>query len=84
MNQSTHYIKRLLMLPQEIGLLPKEKTLLLIEGNPPIYADKIFWFLRFKNVINKKIPVPRILSIDSSITAIHDIELPNTIIESTL
>lgn len=39
--ESERYIKRPLMLPQEIGLLPEDKAIILIEGKYPIYANKI-------------------------------------------
>jgi len=61
--ESEHYVKRELMLPQEIRLLPDDKAIILIEGKHPIYANKIPWFKdrRFKKKILPPINLPTIM-----------------------
>ncbi|CAM4399732.1 MAG: hypothetical protein LEGION0398_MBIBDBAK_00223 [Legionellaceae bacterium] len=64
-SESEQLIKRDLMLPQEIRQLPKDKALILIEGENPIYADKIPWYknLALKSKIMRPIEIPSILSL---------------------
>ncbi len=43
-SQSMSYTKRELMTPNEIMQLPYEKEIIVMEGNPPVLANKNFWF----------------------------------------
>jgi type IV secretion system protein VirD4 len=43
-NENIHYAARPLLLAQEIRQLPIHKAIILIEGHPPVYADKMPWY----------------------------------------
>lgn len=62
-NESSHYVKRPLMLAHEIRLLPENKALIIVQGHSPVYANKLVWFKdkRFKNKMLGAIEVPSIL-----------------------
>lgn len=60
---SDQYLKRPLLLSQEVALLPENKALIMLQGHYPIYADKLQWFSdeRFKSKMLGAIEVPSII-----------------------
>lgn len=63
-SESVQYTARSLMLAQEIRWMPENKALIIVQGYPAIYADKIAWYkqLPFKNRMLGPIAIPSILS----------------------
>lgn len=62
-SKSKDYISRSLLLSQEIKLLPEKKSLIMIHGHRPVYADKVqcFKVKTFKRRIMGSIHIPSLL-----------------------
>lgn len=78
--ESIHYVKRPLLLPQEIRRLSENKALVLLEGHETVYANKIRWFKekRLKEKMQGAIEVPAI--IPSHATSSTEISLPQIVV----
>lgn len=93
--ESIHYVKRPLLLPQEIRRLSENKALILLEGHETVYANKIRWFneKRFKEKVLGAINIPAVLPTayqdESSILpadaqlAMHNVIVPTQDIQKT-
>lgn len=66
--------RRALMLPQELKLLPKSKTILLMAGVPPIVADKIVYY-KDKAFLERVLPAPVLELPKGRSTALLDAEI---------